>query len=248
MTGLTNQPALKRSRERSGLRSTASRVALVALAAAALGACRADHAGPEVAGWSLIAPAERHPILVSEQPVTLSLPVRRGSYGLSNSSRQRVENFLHKFRAIDSGNSRLIISAQSGRANEVAAMQVVAEVRDMISDAGFPADVVSVEPSPGSADVRLSYLRVVARAPECGMWPTNLERQPDNLPYPNFGCATQRNFATMVSNPADLIGPRTETPRPSDRRDHQWQSYTQGEVTSAKKSADEKINTQNTSE
>jgi pilus assembly protein CpaD len=243
-----NQPAFARSGERRACRPAAARLALVVIAATALGACRAEHAGPHVAGWTLIDPAERHPILVSEQPVTMSLPVRRGSYGLSNNSRRRVANFLNKFRAIDSGNSRLVISAPSGRSNEVAAMQVVGEVREMISDAGFPADVVRVEPSPGASDVRLSYLRVVAKAPECGMWPTNLARQPDNLPYANFGCATQQNFANMVSNPADLIGPRTQTPRPSDRRDYQWERYTQGEVTSAKKSADEKVDTQNTSD
>lgn len=248
MTRLMNQPALERSAERTGLRRTASRLALVALAAAALGACRADHAGPQVAGWTLIDPAERHPILVSEQPVTMAIPVRRGSYGLSNATRGRVANFLHKFRAIDSGNSRLVISAPSGRSNEVAAMQVVGEVREMISDAGFPADVVRVEPNPGASSVRLSYLRVIARGPECGMWPANLARQPDNLGYANFGCATQRNFAAMVANPADLIGPRTETPRPADRRDFQWKRYTQGEQTGAKKSGDEKIDTQNSSE
>ena len=248
MTRLMNQPALERSLERTGHRRTASRLALVALAAVALGACRADHAGPQVAGWTLVDPAERHPILVSEQPVTMSLPVHRGSYGLSNASRRRVAHFLHKFRAIDSGNSRLVIAAPSGRANEVAAMQVVGEVREMISEAGFPADVVRVEPNPGASDVRLSYLRVVAKAPECGMWPDNLERQPDNLNYANFGCATQRNFAAMVSNPADLIGPRTETPRPANRRDYQWKLYTEGETTGAKKSGDEKINTENSAE
>ena len=40
-------------------------------------------------------------------------------------------------------------------------------------------------------------------------------RQPgynENKPYHNFGCATQRNLAAMIDNPADLEQPRPETP------------------------------------
>ncbi len=41
------------------------------------------------------------------------------------------------------------------------------------------------------APVRVSYLRFVAEGPVCGAWPTNLAFEPNNLPYPNFGCANQ---------------------------------------------------------
>ena len=34
----------------------------------------------------------------------------------------------------------------------------------------------------------------------------------ENRPYWNFGCATQRNLAAMVDNPADLVQPRGEAP------------------------------------
>ena len=34
----------------------------------------------------------------------------------------------------------------------------------------------------------------------------------ENKPYYNFGCATQRNLAAMIDNPADLEQPRPETP------------------------------------
>lgn len=238
MTKLTKHPALA-----AKARQQATRLALVALAAASVAACRPHDSGPQVAGWSLIDPAERHPILVSESPVSMTLAVRRGSYGLSNASRGKVAHFLQKFNATDTGNSKLVISAPSGSSNEVAGMQVVAELRDMIAEAGFQSSSVHVEPNHGSAHVRLSYLRVVAKGPECGEWTTNLAHQPDNLPYPNFGCATQQNFAAMVANPADLLGPRSETPRVGDRRDAQWGNYIKGETTGAKKSTDEKIST-----
>ena len=241
MTYLVDTPASKPS----GFRRTALNVALIALATTVVVGCRpGGETGPQVAGWNLIDPSERHPILVSQSPVTMSIPVRRGSYGLSNGSRHRVARFLHKFRATDTGNSKLVISAPSGQANEVAGMQAAAEVREMISEAGFPPSSVHVEASPGSGQVRLSYLRVVAKAPECGLWPTNLANDPANVAYPNLGCATQQNFAAMVANPADLLGPRTQTPRMGDRRSNAYKKYAEGETTTAKKSKDERVSTQ----
>ena len=240
MTNYQDKPALGST----GLRRSASRLALVALAAAALVGCRAEHTGPQVAGWTLIDPVERHPILVSQTPVTMTLPVRRGSYGLSNSSRDRVARFLQKFRARDAGNSKLVISAPSGTSNEVAAMQVVAEIREMIADAGFAPSSIHVEANRGSHHVPLSYLTIVAQAPECGNWSTNLANEPGNLSYPNFGCSTQHNFANMLANPADLLGPRSQTPRVGDRRDGQWEKFREGQTRGANKSADEKVSTQ----
>ena len=79
-----------------------------------------------------------------------------------------------------------------------------------------------------------------AEAPECGHWGSNLAEDPLNVGTPNLGCATQANFAAMVANPADLLGPRNEAPRASERRDVTWQKYTKGDSTVAKKSADER--------
>ena len=93
--------------------------------------------------------------------------------------------------------------------------------------------------------IRISYLRYVAEAPVCGSWPTNLAHEPDNVSYPNFGCATQRNFAAQIANPCDLLQPRSETPRASERRDTVWTKYVKGDTTNTKKSTDEKISTKN---
>ena len=80
----------------------------------------------------------------------------------------------------------------------------------MISEFGFADSAVAIEPYHGgrdaSAPIRLSYLRYVAEAPECGHWPTNLADDQRNLPYPNFGCAQQHNLAAQIANPADLLG------------------------------------------
>jgi pilus assembly protein CpaD len=88
----------------------------------------------------------------------------------------------------------------------------------------------------------VSYLRFVAQPPPCGNWSTNLAEEPMNVPYPDFGCANQHNLGAMVANPADLLGPRSETARDSERRDQVFTKYVKGEPTGARKSADERVN------
>jgi pilus assembly protein CpaD len=84
----------------------------------------------------------------------------------------------------------------------------------------------------------------VAQPPECGNWPTNLAYEPENLPYPNFGCATQRNFGAQIANPADLLGPRSETARSSERRDQMWSKYIRGEPTGTRRTKDDDVDTE----
>jgi pilus assembly protein CpaD len=209
-------------------------------------ACKHGDDGSRVAGWSLVDPAQNHPILVSQKPSTLTLDVSRGSYGLSPAQRADVIDFATRFRVRDTGNSRLVIAAPSGSRNEVAAMRAVHQVRSILADLGFGDGAISVQPyqaENGYAPVRVSYMKYVAEAPECGIWPTNLARDPGNVPYANFGCATQRNFAMQVANPADLLGPRTMTDRSSERRDVVFGKYIRGDTTGSKKTNDERVRT-----
>lgn len=225
---------------------------IVALCAIGLGlaGCRPDGSdGTQVAGWTLIDPAQRHPILVSEKPETLSLRVSRGSQGLTPAQRARLIEFAERFRSRDSGQARLVVAAPSGSANEVDAMAGVQEIRAILADRGFAESSIVVEAYAEDSDpqppIRVSYTSYTAEAPKCGNWSTNLARQPDNLPYADFGCATQRNFAAQIANPADLLGPRTMTPRPADRRVAHWEKYNKGESTAAQKVSDERVNTNN---
>lgn len=211
-----------------------------------LTACKHGDEGSRVAGWSLVDATQRHPILVSQKPSTLTLHVSRGSSGLSPTQRADLIDFATRYRLSDTGNSRLVIAAPSGGSNEIAAMQAVHQIRAALEDQGFGNAAISVEPYPatgGGSPVRVSYLRYVAEAPECGNWPTNLARDPDNVPYANFGCATQHNFAMQVANPSDLLGPRTMTDRASERRDVVFGKYIKGETTNSKKSEDERVRT-----
>lgn len=233
----TRGPSLARSR--------GSKMVLTLLAACTLAGCKHD-GGAQVAGWALVDPNQRHPIMVSQQPATLQVHVPRGTSGLSPSQRAEVMQFAGSSRATDSGNSRLVIAAPSGASNEVAAMNAVQQIRDILLDGGFSESSIAVEAYTGEGrhepPIRISYMRYVAEGPECGNdWSENLARNPKNFNYPDFGCAQQRNLAAMVANPADLLGPRTEGPRDSNRRDDVYGKYVKGKVTISDKSQDEQV-------
>lgn len=220
-------------------------LAALALLATAAAGCRHDITGPQVAGWSMVDASQRHPITVSQEPQTMQVSVSSGSRGLGPRQRAEVLEFADRARVSDAGNSRLVIQAPGGAHNEIAAMHAVGEIRQILSDNGFAESSIAIEAyhAEGSPNppVRISYLRYVAEAPTCGYWPTNLANQRDNGNYPNFGCAHQRNLAVMVANPGDLLGPRTESDRPGERRHATWDKYVKGESTGAKKSEDEKV-------
>lgn len=219
----------------------------LAIMGTSLAGCRAiDEAGaPQVAGWAMVDNSQRHPIIVSQQPQTMEIRVAAASRGLSPRQRAEVLEFADRSRASDAGNSRIVIQAPGGSANETASMHAVGEIREILSDIGFAASSIAVEayhaPDGRNAPVRISYLRYVAEAPVCGYWPTNLAEQRDNANYPNFGCANQHNLAVMVANPGDLLGPRTESDRSGERRDVTWNKYVRGESTAAQKSEDERV-------
>lgn len=224
----------------------AMKVLTIAAMSAALTGCKALDNGTQVAGWSLVDPNQRHPIMVSQKPSHLSVHVPRGSNGLTPAQRAEVIEFSSKYRAADSGNSRLVISAPGGAPNEVAAMNAVQEIRDILLEGGFPESAIAVEAyndeSNHQPPIRISYMRFVAEGPECGYnWSENLARTPSNGNYQDFGCFNQHNLAAMVANPADLLGPRTEGPRNAERRDKVWDKYVKGETTGAQKSNEEKV-------
>jgi len=216
----------------------------ISMAALTLAGCKSLEDPGQVQSWTLVDPAQRHPIIVKKSPSRINVRIARGDEGLSPRQRARVSNFLARFRTNGTGNSKLLISAPSGSRNEISAMHAVADIRDLVSDYGFADDIVAVEAFQDGRNsqppIRLSYTRFIAKGPECGDWSSNLANNPRNLDYPNFGCAYQRNIAAMISNPADLLEPRTSSPRGSIRRDTVFDKYYKGDSTASRRSKDER--------
>jgi pilus assembly protein CpaD len=234
---------------RAAPRRAAVAAALTATALGLVGCRLGEEPGGHVAGWTLVDARQRHPIVVSEQPAHHAVRVARGSHGLTPQQRSQVIDFLARYRSRDAGNGRIMIAVPSGSSNEVAAMHAAADLRYLVRDAGIDDANVTIRPYRAAGDrdpaIRMAYARFVAEAPECGDWSTNLAEDPRNLPYPNFGCATQRNLAVQVANPADLLGPRTMQPGSTERRDEIWNKYVKGESTVAKKDGEEKVQVKN---
>ena len=184
------------------------------------------------APFTLANPNERHPIAVKQGEMTLDLAVYPGASGLNKSQRAKVVNFLADYKSQSS--DRLLIRAPSGGPNETAAMRAYDQVRKALRHAGIDPRSVALEPYFGSGDpsapVRLSYLQFVAEPPDCPDWSENIGRDPHNMPWPNMGCATQRNLAAIGRQPRGFAQPRGETQRSGERRDVVWDKYVDGKL------------------
>ncbi|ODA66389.1 Pilus biogenesis CpaD protein [Methyloligella halotolerans] len=213
-------------------RSAAALLAVL-LSSAALTGCM--NAGPRFeAPFMLSNPNERHPILVSNAEARLDIPVYAGSYGMTSSQESQLNSYLADFRR--NKGSQLVINAPVG-GDERATRAVFTDVKRALRRYGFTENSVVLQSySPGyksTRAIRLTYERFVAKGPTCPDWSENLAWDPNNQPYPNMGCATQRNLAAQVANPRDLVQPADQTPRSSERRDTVWGKYIAGEVTGA---------------
>lgn len=234
-----------RASDRFG-RSVTRATMIATVLALAVTACRpGDEPGTHVAGWTMIDPSQRHPIIVSHQPSILTLRVARGSAGMTPQQRAHVVEFLTQYRGHSQGNDRLSIAVPSGAPNEVASLQALADLKDLMREFGIDPSQVSIQAYHSEGErqppIRLSFARYIAEAPLCGQWPANLAEDARNLPYHNMGCSAQRNIAAQIANPADLLGPRPLAPASAERRATGWEKWTSGASTVSAKSSDERV-------
>ena len=122
----------------------------------------------------------------------------------------------------------------------MAANGALREIRSILAAAGVPPHAVSIRPYQTEPDklatIKLNFSKIVATAGPCGLWPGDLgpvaePAYQENRPYWNLGCASQRNLAAMVANPADLVQPRGEDPISTNRRSVVLDKYRKGEPT-----------------
>lgn len=186
----------------------------------ALAACD----GPRVADAYhpvLTDPARRHPITMLAEIATLDLGLRETSPGTDARAFVETTRFLRAYR--HEGRGPITIAVPRGGGGSAA--QRVRQVRLAAHRAGIPAHLLRVVHAGGAHAVRLSYDRIAAVGPTCGLWQADVTRNPQNLPYENWGCASQRNLATMAANPLDLAVPALETPRSSEQRAQEVKNY-----------------------
>lgn len=214
-----------------------SAVALV-LVAGTLGACQ--HTNEEVVSAPPNDYRQRHPVVVQEADRSLEVFVGTGRGGLTAPQRTDVTAFAQSW--LQEGTGPMIIDLPVATPNARAATQSLHDIQGILSSTGVPPRGVTVRrytpPNPTQfATIKINYPKITADAGPCGLWPEDLGatfRNPiyqENRPYSNFGCASQRNMAAMVANPADLVQPRPESPTYTSRRSTVLGKYSKGEST-----------------
>ena len=162
---------------------------------------------------------QRHPITISEADHSIEIFVGSNRGELSAAQRADVLAFAQTWRREATGG--VVVDLPVGTSNERAAAEAVRAIRSILAAGGVPRDGIVVRgyhpPDSKLAAIRITYPKIVAQAGPCGLWPEDVGPSMnrdffENQPPWNFGCASQRNLAAMVDNPADLVQPRGETP------------------------------------
>lgn len=180
----------------------------------------------------------RHPISITEKDRALRvfIGVNRGT--LTPAQSAEVLAFAQSWREEATGG--VIIDVPVGTANEASSAAATHEIESIIAASGVPPASIAVRSYRVTlrtlAPVRITYPRMAAQAGPCGLWPEDIgpSMNPDyneNQPPWNYGCATQRNLAAMVADPADLVQPRGETPVYTMRRTTVMEKYRAGQST-----------------
>jgi pilus assembly protein CpaD len=166
----------------------------------------------------------RHPIQIKEGKKTLTVFVGAGRGGLSPTQRAEVLAFAQNWKRDATGG--ITVDRPVGGPNERSASDTLKEALSILTQAGVPPNGIGVRPynsGEKSGSLRLNYPLTVAEAGPCGLWPDDLGASYDakhfeNKEYYNFGCASQRNLASMIAEPADLVQPRAEIPAYTAKR------------------------------
>jgi pilus assembly protein CpaD len=183
----------------------------------------------------------RHPIAVQEANRSVVIFVGHARGGLSAPQRADVLGLAQTW--VREGTGAIVADVPVDTPNARAAASAYSEIRSLLAAGGVPPRGITLRhyhpDDPRTlATIRLSYPRIAAVAGPCGMWPDDLgpsllnKDYSENKPYYNFGCASQRNLAAMIDNPADLEQPRSETAAYTPRRSEAFEKYRKGEPTS----------------
>jgi pilus assembly protein CpaD len=222
---------------RRGFATIALRALAVAIASMALSGCYTAQTAVKTEEAAPVDYRKRHPIAIREGERVVKIFIGTSRGGLTPAQRAEVLAFAQTWKNEATGG--IIIELPTGTPNAVAASDSLREIRSILVAAGLPANgigVTSYQPSDPEklAVIKIKYSKMVAEAGPCGLWPQDLGPTTDriyiaNSPYWNLGCSSQRNLASMVDNPADLVQPRAETPPYAARRNVVFDKYKKGQ-------------------
>ena len=180
----------------------------------------------------------RHPITISESAHTLEVFIGSNRGALTPPQRADVLAFAQTWRREATGG--VVVDLPVGTSEARSAAEAMREIGSILTASGVPPKGIMVRnyhpPQGDLAPIRITYPKIIAQAGPCGLWPEDTgpsfnRDYFENQPPWNFGCASQRNLAAMVDNPADLVQPRSETPAYMMRRTTVLNAYRAGQPT-----------------
>jgi pilus assembly protein CpaD len=181
----------------------------------------------DAAAVGLSNPEIRHPIGFTPKSEGLDVEVPTGAEGLSPNQQVDVYRFLRRYKQEAVG--RLAINVPTGVRDQAALAKSLQEIQRQVAESGIDYRILhGARRDARSGDtptIKLAYQRPVAVPPPCDDWTRDVGRNEERIPYPNWGCATQRNLALTVDNARDLGQPQPEEPRSGEKRSAGWSAY-----------------------
>ncbi len=214
--------------------SAASPFVVLAAMTAILGACTpavdASYREPGAA-W----PGDRFAPEVTETIAALSIEAARPGTRLTHSVQNDVLTFATGYKRF--GHGPMTVSMPSDRETARRAVHTLGEINHLLDRAGIDTDHVLVESAPrtdtdGLPMIVIRFSRFEATPEPCGRWlRDDIARTGSVVRSDNLGCATRHNLVRMVSDKADLLGPRTNDPALARRRQTVIDAYARGQAT-----------------
>lgn len=180
---------------------------------------------------------------VTQETARFELAMSPGEGGLAWSQMGAFAAFIDGYRADGSG--PLVVTVPDRIADPALADGAVSELFAYLDGRGIASHVIAAGEydAQGSpiAPIIVSYMVYAAHAPrECeNLGWSNLAGEFDNRAYPRFGCATAANYAAMVGNAYDLVGPSSSAPADAGRNATIMDRWRAGQPTSSQRSENE---------
>jgi pilus assembly protein CpaD len=152
-----------------------------------------------------------HPIIISEQQVKIDIPVGANDRGMTSLQKTALDGFLQDYDRRAAAPVQILVPV--GSVNEAAAHRAAVGLAREVRHNGIASSKIAVLPyevpdAAAQAPIRVTYAKVKASTNQCGRWPSDIGKTPENKHYEDFGCSSQNNLAAQIANPSDLIGPR----------------------------------------
>ena len=186
-------------------------------------------------------PTERPEATAMPETVRVAMDVDPRDNGLSWSQIALIDNVAGEYKA--RGHGPLVISYPQNAGNAEAALSAIAEARTRLYAAGLDwTEIAGGAYEAGGqiqAPVLFSFTRYQAMAPDCPERWDDLTNARPGTAWPRFGCATAANLASMISDPRDLVTPRTFGSPDTMRRQMVLDNYREGEPTGSRRTNDD---------